>query len=111
VKLSDFREGMMDWSTIVAELTPGASASAAVQTRRIGDVQLRIVEYLPGYVADHWCSKGHVLYVLAGELTIEHQNDQPDYILSTGMSWYAADGEGGPHRVRSATGATIFILD
>jgi hypothetical protein len=27
-----------------------------------------MVEYTPGYVADHWCQKGHVLLVLEGEL-------------------------------------------
>ena len=27
-----------------------------------------MVEYSPGYLADHWCDRGHVLYVLEGEL-------------------------------------------
>ena len=70
-----------------------------------------MVEYAPGYLADHWCSKGHILYVVSGELAIEHRDGQAAHRLSAGMSWHVADDEGTPHRVRSPTGATIFILD
>ena len=30
-----------------------------------------MVEYSPGYAADHWCSKGHVILCLTGGLDIE----------------------------------------
>ncbi len=70
-----------------------------------------VVDYAPGYVADHWCSKGHVVYVIAGELTIEHQDDRPAHALTAGMSCHAADDAVPAHRVRSATGARAFIVD
>ncbi len=30
-----------------------------------------MVEYTAGYVADHWCSKGHILLCTEGELETE----------------------------------------
>ena len=26
-----------------------------------GALRVRMVEYSPGYLADHWCAKGHIL--------------------------------------------------
>jgi quercetin dioxygenase-like cupin family protein len=111
VKLTSIPEGVIDWSWISAATVPGATAAASARARQLGDIQLRVVEYAPGYLADHWCSKGHILYVVSGELAIEHRDGQVAYGLSAGMSWHVADDEGTPHRVRSPTGATIFILD
>ncbi len=111
MKLTNMPEGVTDWSRIPAIRIPGASGAADARTHQVGEIQLRLVEYAPGYLADHWCSKGHIIYVVAGTLTIEHQNDRPACALSAGMSWHVADDEGPPHRVRSDNGATIFILD
>jgi hypothetical protein len=111
MKLTNMPEAVTDWSSISAVTVPGASAVAKARTRQLGDVTLRVVEYTPGYLADHWCSKGHVIYVIAGELTIEHQDDRPACALSAGMSWHVADDEEPSHRVRSKAGATVFILD
>jgi quercetin dioxygenase-like cupin family protein len=111
MKLTNMPEGVADWSRMPATTVPGASGTANARARQVGDVQLRVVEYSPGYLADHWCSKGHVMYVIAGELTIEHQTDQPAYELATGMSWHVADDQVPAHRVRSKKGATVFILD
>jgi hypothetical protein len=111
MKLTNMPEAVTNWSSISAVMVPGASAVAIARIRQVGDVTLRVAEYAPGYLANHWCSKGHVIYVIAGELTIEHQNDRPACALSAGMSWHVADDEEPAHRVRSETGATIFILD
>lgn len=111
MKLANIPEGVTDWSRISATIVPGASGAASARARQLGEIQLRVVEYAPGYLADHWCSKGHILYVVSGELVIEHRDGQAAHRLSTGMSWHVADDEGTPHRVRSATGAKIFILD
>jgi quercetin dioxygenase-like cupin family protein len=111
MKLTNMPEGVTDWSRTLATTVPGASGGANARARQVGDVQLRVVEYAPGYVADHWCSKGHVIYVIAGELTIEHQTEQPACELAMGMSWHVGDDEAPAHRVRSERGATVFILD
>ena len=111
MKLTNMPEGVIDWSCAPAAKVPGASGAANVRAHQIGQVQLRVVQYSPGYLSDHWCSKGHVIYVADGALTIEHEGDAPSCRLSAGMSWYVADDEGLPHRVRSQVGATVFILD
>ena len=55
---------------------------------------MRIVDYGAGYVADHWCAKGHILLVVSGALVIEHQ-DGGRYELAAGMSWLAIRQIGG----------------
>jgi hypothetical protein len=89
---------------------PGATGTATARTRRFGDTQLRLVDYSAGYLADHWCDKGHVLLVVAGSLVIEHQ-DGRRYDLTAGMSWHVADDGAAAHRVVCEKGATVFIVD
>jgi quercetin dioxygenase-like cupin family protein len=74
-----------------------------------GNIRVRTVDYSPGYLADHWCSRGHVLYVLSGELVTELA-DGRSFTLQPGQSYQVADGEE-PHRSRTASGATLFIVD
>ena len=68
-----------------------------------------MVEYSPGYPADHWCDRGHVLYVLQGELDTELR-DGRRFTLRAGMSYQVADGAEA-HRSRTQTGAKLFIVD
>jgi quercetin dioxygenase-like cupin family protein len=109
MKITNLPEAAVDWSRISAARTPGASGAARIRALQTNDVQLRVVDYESGYLADHWCSKGHILYVISGSLTIEHEDGHESYELFTGMSWQT--GEGSPHRVRSKGGAKVFIVD
>jgi hypothetical protein len=68
-----------------------------------------MVEYSPGYRADHWCQKGHILLCLAGELETELA-DGRRFVLRPGMSYQVADNAEA-HRSSSRTGATLFIVD
>jgi hypothetical protein len=68
-----------------------------------------MVDYSPGYLADHWCSKGHVLLVLDGELVTELR-DGSSHVLRAGQSYQLAD-DTMPHRSRTERGATLFIVD
>jgi quercetin dioxygenase-like cupin family protein len=68
-----------------------------------------MVEYSPGYLADHWCSKGHVILCLEGELETELQ-DGRRFTLRPGMTYFVGDGDP-PHRSRTARGARLFIVD
>jgi hypothetical protein len=111
MKLMNMREAITDWSRIPAATIPGAFGAARARAHESGDARLRLVEYGAGYLADHWCSKGHIMDVLAGALEIEHADGTPVCMLSAGMSWQVADGEGAAHRVRSETGASVFIVD
>jgi hypothetical protein len=68
-----------------------------------------MVEYTPGYLADHWCSKGHVLLCLEGQLDTELQ-DGRKFTLTPGVSYQVADGAE-KHRSSTSTGAKLFIVD
>jgi hypothetical protein len=78
-------------------------------TQTFGDIRVRMVTYTPGYLADHWCEKGHILLCLTGELTTELA-DGRIFVLKPGMSYQVADGAE-PHRSSTETGATLFIVD
>lgn len=98
-----------DWNQIPATEHAGESGKALWRTFQSGNVRVRMVEYTPGYIADHWCSRGHVLLVLEGELTTELK-DGRSFRLSQGQSYQVADGAE-PHRSRTQTGAKLFIVD
>lgn len=68
-----------------------------------------MVEYSPGYLADHWCGKGHVLLCLEGELRTELA-DGREFTLTAGMSYQVGDGAE-PHRSSTGCGARLFIVD
>ena len=101
--------GVTDWSKVPKTEHPGERGTAHWRTCTFGGIRVRIVEYSPGYLADHWCSKGHILYCLAGELTTELQ-DGRTFVLKPGMSYQVADGDA-PHRSTTAVGAKLFIVD
>jgi quercetin dioxygenase-like cupin family protein len=98
-----------DWATIAATRHAGETGAATWRTREVGGIRLRMVEYSPGYRADHWCRKGHVLLVLEGELETELE-DGRRFLLRPGMSYQVADGHE-PHRSSTRTGARLFIVD
>lgn len=98
-----------DWAAVEATERAGEAGLARWRTRRFGEVRVRLVEYSPGYRADHWCEKGHVLLCLEGELTTELA-DGRTFTLRPGMSYQVADGAE-PHRSSTAAGAKLFVVD
>lgn len=98
-----------DWSSLTPTEHPGQTGMAFWRTFESGNIRVRMVEYSPGYLADHWCSKGHVLLVLEGELVTELQ-DGTSHVLRPGMSYQVADNDA-PHRSHTTTGARLFIVD
>jgi quercetin dioxygenase-like cupin family protein len=99
----------IDWNTVSATEHPGALGVAVWRTVEAGAVRVRMVEYSPGYVADHWCNRGHVLLVLDGELTTELQDGRV-VTLTRGMSYQVAN-DAAPHRSRTEHGARLFVVD
>ncbi len=99
----------VDWMKIEPTLHPGLNGEALWRTRQFGEIRVRMVDYSPGYEADHWCTKGHVLLVLEGELETELA-DGRRFRLGPGMSYQVADGEE-PHRSRTRSGCRLFIVD
>lgn len=110
MKLETLPLGMTHWLELPASVQSGGTGTATARTRRFGEIRLRLVDYSPGYVGDSWCRKGHIVFVVAGNLVIEHQNGA-EYALTQGTSYHVADDDGSPHRARSESGATIFVMD
>jgi hypothetical protein len=98
-----------DWTQVEATEHPGDLGMAVWRTRNFGDIRVRMVEYSPGYSADHWCSKGHVILCLRGSLDVSLQ-DGTRLSLTPGQSYHVGDGDP-PHRSKTAEGATLFIVD
>ncbi len=109
MQLNGISFGITDWQQINATEHAGEVGVARWRTQQFGTVRVRLVECSAGYRADHWCQKGHILFCVAGELDTELA-DGRRFRLVPGMSFQVAD-DTEPHRSRTATGATLFIVD
>jgi quercetin dioxygenase-like cupin family protein len=109
MKLMDIPFEITDWSSVEPTVHIGESGYALWRTRQLGDIRVRMVEYSPGYLADHWCVKGHILLCLEGELRTELA-DGRTFLLTPGVSYQVAD-DAEPHRSQTSKGARLFIVD
>lgn len=98
-----------DWQQVEVTEHPGETGMAFWRTIEIGNLRVRMVEYTPGYVADHWCSRGHVLLVTEGELFTELKDGRM-FTLRPGMS-YQVSSDADPHKSLTTIGAKLFIVD
>ncbi|RJQ50637.1 MAG: hypothetical protein C4530_21200 [Desulfobacteraceae bacterium] len=109
MKMSNIPFETTDWSRVERTEHTGEKGKAFWRTQNFGDIRVRMVEYTPGYLADHWCEKGHVLLCLEGELETELA-DGRRFVLKPGMSYQVAD-HAEAHRSGTKAGATLFIVD
>ncbi|HSP15215.1 MAG TPA: DHCW motif cupin fold protein [Thermoanaerobaculia bacterium] len=107
--ISDTPFGTTDWSRVEQTTRNGERGLAHWRTQHFGGIRVRMVEYTPGYLADHWCVKGHILLCIEGELHTELE-DGRTFTLRPGMSYQVADNAE-PHRSSTETGAKLFIVD
>ena len=109
MKITDTPFGITKWPEVERIEHKGATGVAYWKTKKFGEIRVRMVEYSPGYLADHWCNKGHILLCLEGELHTELQ-DGREFVLKPGMSYQVADNAES-HRSSTAVGAKLFIVD
>jgi hypothetical protein len=113
MKMTDIAFCTTDWSTVEATRHPGDAGEARWRTQFFGppdnQIRVRMVEYSPGYVADHWCQKGHVILCLKGELDTTLA-DGRTFKLTPGMTYQVADGAEA-HRSSTQPGALLFVVD
>lgn len=109
MQMDDIPFGTTNWEAVERTEHKGEAGAAYWRTRQFGAIRVRMVEYTPGYLADHWCSKGHVLLCLEGELHTELQDGRV-FVLTPGMSYQVADNAEA-HRSFTAKGATLFVVD
>jgi quercetin dioxygenase-like cupin family protein len=99
----------IDWSTIKNIEYPGQTGSAFWKTLQLPGLRIRIVTYSRGYLADHWCQKGHIVHCLEGELVTEHENGEK-YLLKKGMTYVVSD-DLSSHRSVAAKEVRLLIID
>jgi len=99
----------IDWAAIPRSEHSGETGTSHWQTLQLPGLRIRIVEYSPGYLADHWCQKGHIVHCLEGEFVNEQQNGTMT-TMSKGMTYVVSD-ELSSHRSRTENGATLLIVD
>ena len=107
--LTSFPFQTLDWLSVSKEEHKGETGVAYWQIFMMGDIRVRKVEYSPGYKADHWCSKGHIILCLEGEMDTELE-DGRIMKLSEGMTYFVGDNCEA-HRTSSKNGCLLFIVD
>ncbi|HVZ26218.1 MAG TPA: DHCW motif cupin fold protein [Sediminibacterium sp.] len=109
MQLPSFPFSITDFNTIAPEMHPGTSGQSSWRTFYRENIRIRQVIYSPGYLADHWCAKGHIIYCIAGSMETELDHGEK-YLLEAGQVYTVGDHHG-QHRTYSANGCTLFIVD
>lgn len=99
----------IDWDKIHKVEHPGETGTSFWRTVQFEGLRVRIVEYTKGYLADHWCQKGHIVHCLEGEFISELENGE-EISLSKGMSYIVSDNLSSHHSL-SKTGVKLLIID
>lgn len=99
----------IDWNDIPKTEHKGDMVMAYWQTLNFGTLRIRMVQYSEGYLADHWCEKGHIVHCLEGEFVSELANGE-SFILKKGMTYVVSD-DLSSHRSRTTTGVKLLIID
>jgi hypothetical protein len=107
--MSNIPFNTIEWDDIEKIEYKGETGSAFWQTKQYAGLRIRLVEYTEGYVADHWCEKGHIVHCLEGEFISELQNGKK-FSLSKGMTYVVSD-ELSTHRSISEKGVKLLIID
>lgn len=110
MKIPDLPFSTTDWASVPETRHGGETGHAIWRTITVGDIRIRRVDYSPGYLADHWCDRGHILLVLEGELETELK-DGRRFTLKAGQSYQVSDFGDAAHRSSTRMGAKLFIVD
>jgi len=109
MSLSNIDFQTINWSEIVKNIHPGETGEATWQTIQFPGLRIRIVNYSPGYLADHWCQKGHIVHCLEGEFVSELESGE-EFTLIAGMTYVVSDNLSS-HRSVSKNGVKLLIID
>ena len=109
MNIASFPFQTFNWCSIPKEEHKGETGVAYWQMKMLRDIRVRLVEYSPGYKADHWCKKGHVLYCFEGEMQTELEDGR--VMKLTAGTCYLVGDNNEAHRSSSSTGCKLFIVD
>lgn len=110
MKIENIPFTVTEWSGVTAVEHRGETGTSLWRVFQSGGLRVRIVDYAAGFRSDHWCARGHVLYVLDGELFVDLKSGSR-HRLNAGMSFQAGDDDANPHLAWTRTGARVFIVD
>jgi quercetin dioxygenase-like cupin family protein len=99
----------IDWSVIEKTAHPGITGMAYWQTLQLDGLRVRMVEYTEGYLADHWCQKGHIVHCLEGNFISELENGE-SFSLTKGMT-YIVSNDVSSHRSVTKNAVKLLIID
>ncbi len=99
----------IDWTTVPKTEHKGETGTAWWQTLLFDNIRVRIVEYSAGYLADHWCRKGHIVHCLQGTFTSQLQTGE-HIELTEGMTYIVSD-ELSEHRSVTTRPVKLLIID
>lgn len=90
----------MEWQT--------SEHGARYKVFRSGGKQLRLVEFTDEFVEPEWCEKGHIGYVIRGELEIDFRGKLMCY--PEGSVIFIPSGTANGHKARSIAAVTQLFL-
>lgn len=99
----------INWSDLTKTEHLGEKGISFWQTLQFDKFRIRIVEYSSGYLADHWCQKGHIVHCIEGEFSSELENGAT-FVLTKGMTYIVSDNASS-HRSISQNGVKLLIID
>jgi quercetin dioxygenase-like cupin family protein len=107
--ISHFPFQIIDWATVSKERREGTTGYAIWQVLQLGAIRIRKLEYAPGYKADHWCKKGHIIHCLEGEMDTE-LDDGRVMKLRSGSTYIVGDNCEA-HKSSTENGCVLFVVD
>ncbi|MDO9375809.1 MAG: DHCW motif cupin fold protein [Ferruginibacter sp.] len=109
MEMNAFPFQVLNWDAIEPTNHNGTTGFATWQAFHMNEIRIRKVQYSAGYEADHWCSKGHIIYCIEGSMLTELTNGAK-HLLMAGMSYHVGDNSDA-HRSSSENGCLLLIVD
>jgi quercetin dioxygenase-like cupin family protein len=109
IEMSEIPFLKIDWTQIDKVEYKGETGTAVWQTIQFDGLRVRVVEYSSGYLADHWCQKGHIVHCLDGEFVSELSTGEKIRLMK-GESCVVSDGLSS-HRSITENGVRLLIID
>jgi quercetin dioxygenase-like cupin family protein len=109
MQITDVPFTVSELSKVAPKEYPGEQGTSFWHVFESGNTRVRVVEYGPGFLADHFCKRGHVFLVLEGAVLVELTDGQT-FNLRAGQNFVVADNDNA-HRISSLNGAKVFIVD
>lgn len=99
----------INWDIVPEEKSCGLTGSVISQTVSHPPISIRRLRFWANYEADHWCDKGHIIFVISGELIVEYI-DGSSVSVAAGNSLLLGDHVLS-HKARTEIETQVLIVD